>query len=373
MALTTYQLIAEVPVVLAALLDVPRSEVKAKRAPDVPLVVRAVEQDFVVGVVASSSPAALVAHIDSLKAAARRRDATALIAVPSMTDGGRRACTAAKLSWFDLGGNACIVTPRLRVIVDGRPNRFRARPRPTSTAARSRASLVRWLLTSETMSFTTTWAATATGVPESAVKRIAARLKQEKHLIRSSRGEYRVKNPVLLADAWRDEDRFARHTLIQGSIAARSGDALTRFVSDTFAAEGVVHAATGLSAAWMHAPFAAFRIATFYVTEVPSKELREKLAFYDDPRGANLWLVVPDDESVFQHIDFVGTVSCVHPAQAYVDLKGHPERAPEAADRLRRLLAEKHDAWRREGLRELTRLTEKFGGYKHEDDEEEPA
>lgn len=294
-----------------------------------------------------------------------------MIAVPFMTDDGRRACADAKLSWFDLSGNARIVTSGLRVIVDGRPNRFRGQPRPTSTAARSRACLVRWLLTSETRSFTPAWAATATGLPETTVTKLVDRLEQEEHLARASQDEYRVKSPVLLADAWRDEDCFERHTILMGGVAARSGDALTRFVLDTFAAEGFQHAATGLSAAWLHSFFAAFRIATFYVAEPPSEELRAKLGFREEPRGANLWLVIPDDESVFQHTDFVGSVSCVHPAQAYVDLKGHPERAPEAAERLRELLEAKHDAWRREGLRELTRLTEEFGGYARESDVDE--
>lgn len=101
-------------------------------------------------------------------------------------------------------------------------------------------------------------------------------------------------------------------------------------------------------------------------TVCPSSQVLSKSALGRNPRGENLWLVVPDDESVLQHIDFVGSVSCVHPTQAYVDLKGHPERAPEAAERLRGLLVERHRVWRREGLRELTRLTQEFGGYDRE-------
>lgn len=366
MTLSSFQLSAEVPVALAAIFDVPRREVKAQRVSDVALVVRAVGHVFVVDVLANSSPAAIAARVGPLVAAARQREATAVIATPFMTEGGRRACAEAKLSWFDLSGNARIVAPMLRVVIDGRTNRFRVQPRPTNVAARNRACVVRWLLTSETRSFMPAWAATATGLPKTAVKKVAGRLAEEEHLVRGNEDEYRVTNPVLLADAWRDDDRFDRHTIIRGTVAARSGDALTRFVSDTFASAGFKHAATGLSAAWLHSYFAGFRIATVYVAEPPDEELRAKLGFRDDPRGENLWLVVPDDESVLQHIDFVGSVSCVHPTQAYVDLKGHPERAPEAAERLRGLLVERHRVWRREGLRELTRLTQEFGGYDRE-------
>jgi hypothetical protein len=46
--------------------------------------------------------------------------------------------------------------------------------------------------------------------------------------------------------------------------------------------------------------FAAFRIATFFLAESPSKALREKLGFREDARGANLWLVLPNDAGVFR-------------------------------------------------------------------------
>jgi hypothetical protein len=55
-------------------------------------------------------------------------------------------------------------------------------------------------------------------------------------------------------------------------------------VSDGLAAVGAEHAATGLSAAWQLTHFAAFRIATFFVAESPSPELRERLGFREVAR-----------------------------------------------------------------------------------------
>ncbi len=90
--------------------------------------------------------------------------------------------------------------------------------------------------------------------------------------------------------------------------------------------------------------FAAFRIATFFLAESPSKELREKLGFREDARGANLWLVLPNDAGVFHGAEVRDGLRCVHPVQAYVDFKAHPERAKEAAERLRsELLSWRHD------------------------------
>jgi len=45
--------------------------------------------------------------------------------------------------------------------------------------------------------------------------------------------------------------------------------------------------------------------------------------------------VVPNDAGVFHGSVEKDGIRCVHPVQAYIDLKGHPERASEAAERLR--------------------------------------
>jgi hypothetical protein len=54
-----------------------------------------------------------------------------------------------------------------------------------------------------------------------------------------------------------------------------------------------------------------------------------------EPKGANVWLVVPNDVGVFDGVETKEGTACVHPVQAYVDLLRHPERAKEAAAELR--------------------------------------
>lgn len=335
---------------MAGILAVPAREIQVEQggAPDADLLVRAADHAFVIDVLGSVAPGSVVAHAERVTAAAKRlrRKATPLLAVPFMTEAGRRACEGARVPWFDLSGNAHIVIPGLRVIIDGRPNRFRRPGRPSSVFAPKSARVARWLLMHAGQAVTQRELARATDMDEGFVSRIVSRLVGDSYVVREDGGALRVKNLALLLDAWQAEYRFDRHTLIQGSVAARSGDALTHLVADTFAAEGIEHAATGLSAAWQISQFASFRIATFFVTEPPSAETRAKLGFREEARGANLWLVVPNDIGVLHGAAERGGVRCVHPVQDYVDLKGHPERAKEAADHLREeLLA----SWRRDG------------------------
>ena len=104
------------------------------------------------------------------------------------------------------------------------------------------------------------------------------------------------------------------------------------------------YAATGLAAAWLWTRYAGFRLATVYLSTPPTEGIEKDLRFRDEPRGANTWLVVPNDEGVFDGAEFVESVRCVHPVQAYLDLKDHPGRSTEAAAELRsRLLFRGND------------------------------
>jgi hypothetical protein len=338
---------AELLAALAALLHVPVGKVVARSVgggeaePD--LVLSAAGHTFAVQWIASPTPGPVAAGAEEAarmaKSIARRAiPPVVVVVVPFLSEAGRRACEAARVSWFDLSGNAHIVAPGLRIIVDGRPHRFRALGRPASLFAPKSARVARWLLMHPNEAFSQREIARSTAMTEGFVSRIAAGLRRDNYVVRESSGALRARDPALLLDAWREAYRFDKHRILQGHVAARSGDALARFVGDTLAEGSVEHAATGLAAAWQMTHFAAFRIATFFLAEPPSPGLREKLGFREDARGANLWLVTPNDAGVFQGSETRDGLRCVHPVQAYVDLQAHPERATEAAEQLRREL-----------------------------------
>jgi len=160
---------------------------------------------------------------------------------------------------------------------------------------------------------------------------------------RDGRGALRVAKPDALLDAFREAYDFGKHAVARGHIAARSGDVLLRRLAASLKRSNVEHAATGLGAAWLSSGFAAFRLVTVYLREPASAAQLEEIGFREEPRGANVWLVVPNDEGVFHGASEREGVPCVHPVQVYLDLKDHPERADEAATRLRSELL----TWRR--------------------------
>jgi hypothetical protein len=345
----TARLLAQVPTALASVLDIPVDSVGVSGGVDMrsELVLSAGGHSFAVEWSVSATPGLVASGATN---AARRakslgKRVAPLVAVPFMGDTGRAVCEAAGVSWFDLSGNAHIVVPGLRVIVDGQPNRFSSPGRPASWFAPKSARVVRWLLMHPHMAFKQREIARSTGMTEGFVSRITSGLVRDNYVLRDLSGGLRVKDAALLLDAWHEQYQFAKHTIIKGHVAARSGDALARFVGDTLVALHVEHAATGLAAAWQYSHFAAFRIATFFVANAPIKELTSRLGFRENAKGANLWLVVPNDAGVLQGTEEREGIRCVHPVQAYLDLKGHPERAPEAAERLRT----EYMSWKRYG------------------------
>jgi hypothetical protein len=258
-----------------------------------------------------------------------------VVAVPYMGDVGKKLCADAGVSWFDLSGNAHIIAPGLRILIEGKPNRFIRRGRPASVFAPKSARIARRMLIDPKKTWRQQDLARATGLDDGFTSRIIQRLERDRLVERTPEGTVRVRDANLLLDAWGEVYDFEKHTIVRGHISAGDGEELLRKAADVL--EGKIrYAATGLAAAYLYTQFAAFRLATFFVERRPPDSLLKTLGFREEARGANVWLVIPNDVGVFHGADETSKVAhCVHPVQAYVDLKAHPERAQEAAAELR--------------------------------------
>lgn len=286
----------------------------------------------------ASAPVALAVDQVRSYASMMRGKAIPLVAVPYMSSGGREICERAGIGWIDLSGNARIVAPGLRVQVTGEPNRFIRPGRKASAFAPVASRVARWLLINTGREASQREIAEAVNLSEGYVSRIVARLLHDGLVTKDESGRIQTRDPNLLLDAWREDYQFERHHIVRGHIAMRSGSEVLRHLAGILDAHGIRYAATGLAAAWLFTHQVSFRLVTIYVEQPPRAELLHQALFRAEPRGANLWLVLPKDLGVFDGAQAHSGIQCVHPVQAYLDLKGHPERAGEAAAELRRLL-----------------------------------
>lgn len=276
---------------------------------------------LLIEVLGSTTPA-LLGHWESVRRAAKRTEIPLLV-VPFMTRSGRALCSERGINWVDLSGNASVRARGLHVRIEGQPDRFPRRGRPPSVFERRSSRLARLLLQHPGRDWSVRECATATGLNEGHVSRIVARLVEEGLLSRDGR-RLGVANPQLLLDAWREAADFTRHRILRGHVPARAGEELLATVSRRLVELRLDHAATGLGAAWLYDHFAMFRLATLFLREWPGPTHLEQLHFHEETKGANVWLVLPADDGVFEGARTLEGIPCVHPVQVYVDSKISP-------------------------------------------------
>ncbi|MBW2700220.1 MAG: hypothetical protein JRF33_05330 [Deltaproteobacteria bacterium] len=324
---------------LAELVNVDQSQIRFETSHDVPHADGIIEIGpftFVVDWKGEGLAGPVAMGIEQVRRYAKKIDgAVPLVAVPYMGDAGRKRCAGADIAWLDLSGNARIFAPGLRILVEGKPNQYKKRGRPSSVFAPKSSRIARWLLMHPAEFVSQREIATATDTDEGYTSRIVGKLDQDGLIVRNTNGAIKPRDPDLLLDAWREAYTFSRHHIIRGHVAARTGDLLLRKLADALDHLSTDFAATGLAAAWLLDQFAGFRTTALYLAEEPSPKLLESLSFREEDRGANVWLVVPNDEGVFHGAVKNDGIRCVHPVQVYLDLGAHPERASEAAQRLR--------------------------------------
>lgn len=338
----------EVPALLAELLEIPERHISVRGVetePGTGFILQAGEHTFLVNVTSSSARAPLVLALmrfDNDENSFGGKEGLPLLVAPFMGETGRRLCEERGISWLDLSGNAHIKAPGLLIRVEGKPNRFKRAGRPPSLFASKSSRIVRQLLIEPDRALNQRGLSRAADLDEGYTSRIVRRLEETGLIVRDEKGLLKPEDPAQLLDAWHEAYDFTRHRIIKGHVAARSGEELLHKTAGVLEKQEPGYAATGLCAAWLYTRFARFRLVTFYIPNPPRDELRNRLGFREDEKGANVWLVVPNDEGVFHGSEVREGIRCVHPLQAYLDLKNHPERSSEAAAALR----QNHLKWR---------------------------
>ncbi len=260
--------------------------------------------------------------------------AVPVVVVPHAGPKAREWLRIRGLSWLDLSGNADIHAPGLRILVEGKPNRFASAGRPSTVFSPKAARVTRLMLVDPDRWWTQGELKAATRLSAGFVSKVVGRMVAEELLVREVDAQrVRPRAPSLLLDAWAQQYRFSDHHQVRYQLAARTGPATLRALGESLSGAGVGWAATGLAAAWALTRHADFRVTTLYV-RAPLAD-PEAHGLHPVDRGENVWLLLPRDEGVFDGGVTAGGVPCVSPTQAYLDLAAHPERSKEAAEKLR--------------------------------------
>lgn len=271
---------------------------------------------------------------DRLRQYAASTGLVPLLVVPFMGAAGAKTALDRDVFYIDLSGNAHIETNGLHVHVEGRPNRYPERGRP-STAFASRSSRVaRVLLLDPIRWWRQVDVVRVTRLTSGTVSKVVSRLDEDDLLERREDGAIRPRDSAELLDAWADEYSFDRHHSLRAHLTNSAGIALMRRVAVDLDKHAVEYAMTRLAGAWLLDGFAQFRLVSVYVNADPESVLKT-LGARITTRGPNIEVVYPDDVGVFEGAESVSAVAVVAPVQAYLDLLDGPERSADAAMHLR--------------------------------------
>lgn len=263
-------------------------------------------------------------------------DSIPLVVVPYMGDIGRKLCEDAQVPWMDLSGNAWIHSGTIRVSVLGRENKFKGRGRKPNLFAPKSARIVRILLVDYDRSYFQKELAELADVDPGHVSRLVRRLEEVGFIERDLSSGVAVREPDLLLDAWTDEYDLDDHSVMKGHLSVQSPEEALDRLDEILQRGRVTYALTGLPAAWLYVRHATYRLTTVFVDSWPERPRLEEAGWRDEERGANVWLLKPNDPGVFYGSVAQAGHRCVSSVQTYLDLCQLPERATEAAEVLRR-------------------------------------
>lgn len=288
-----------------------------------------------------SASVPVIARAAELLRASTSASTLPLVAAPYLSPEARRVCADAGVGWIDLSGNAHIKGPSLLVHVEGKENLFKRPGRPEDPFAPRSARVARALLRDPSAWVTQQQLVIQTLLARSLVSRAIRRLDELKLLERhpADRHLLRPHSAMTLLKTWAGSYDIKKHHVRTFHQYARTGDQLAPQLHQRLVDLDVTHAFTGLASAWLYRPMAAFRLSTAFVDRMPTEEELKHVDIRPVDDGWNIWLIVPNDDDVLreQYVVDVRGIPCVSAVQTWLDLQGHPERAPEAAAALLQL------------------------------------
>jgi hypothetical protein len=290
----------------------------------------------------------------------KHRVAVRVLALPFVSPRMADLCKESGWSWFDLAGNCLIDVPGvLRLERIGNAPVHRPPKVGANLGTPEAGRVIRALLAPENAGRRWTQRdVRVLGLPPESIQspvslglvnKVARRLREEAFIEERPDGGFQVRDPLKLLFAWRDAYRFDRHeqrayfTLLQGK---RLHDALARLDPQT----GGFSAYAAFSAAEFQAPHVRQAKVWVYVSAQEIFRLEETLEAKTVESGANLVVLVPNDDGVFYLCDAgtVGRMAATNAVQTYVDLYHCGSRGEEAAEAV--LAQRLKPEWKQKGL-----------------------
>lgn len=262
-----------------------------------------------------------------------------VLAAPHISPRMAELCEDHGWSWYDLAGNCRLVAPGSLYIERTGNKPVHERPKPKANlGTTASARVLRTLLMEEPVD--RRWTQTELrdacdpSVSIGLVNKVVTHLREEAWLTLQEDGRFFVSDPAGLLQMWAKEYRFDHHRQIS-YFTRLKGKALTQMLSDLRLSDGKAAYAV-FSAAEIDAPNVRQNKVWLYVNEAALDDLEKIIGSKQVDSGANLIVLVPDDDGVFykRRPEEPWSLGRTNPIQTWLDLKNVGGRGEEAAEAL---------------------------------------
>lgn len=262
--------------------------------------------------------------------------AVPVVMAPYLSKQARDVCREEGVGYLDFMGNALIASGTIYI-----EREVPGQPEPERRALRSlykpkSARVLRRLLREPGRSWRTAELADAARVSSGLVSNVGSALRERSWAEQTNEGLVLI-DPDALLDSWADNyepprgEEHRRYTSLHGKALADRLGGLAGL-------KGRV-ALASFSAAQQLAPFVRHPNTYFYADEAGLAALDDLLGASDAPKGANVTIVVPEEDGILDDAIPVGEGTVVtSPVQTYLDLMQMGDRGTEGAVELRRRL-----------------------------------
>jgi len=266
-----------------------------------------------------------------------------IVVSPYLSEATRSRLLERDLSFLDLTGNMriSIAKPGLFIETYGATEDPNRQQRPARSLRGAKAGrIVRALVDQKRLPGVRELAA-MTSIDPGYVSRVLAFLDSEALITRVGRGQVQSVDWPALLRRWAQEAPLEKRGRMQTYLEPRGINAIVERLGNSKER----YAITGTLASAALAPVAAGRLLSVWIADATEAAIR--LALRPTDAGANVLLIEPDDEGVFDGTIQRDRLWYAAPSQTAADLLTSPGRGPNEGEELIGWMIANESAWRR--------------------------
>jgi len=293
------------------------------------------EKDLVIEIKSIGEPRHIEQAITQLKLYTNNIDNSyPIVASSFLSEKSREICKQLNVGYIDLLGNIYLDLPYFHIDKQSKETIPKEKKKQKQLFSPIATRIIRTLLLEPDDEWTIKSLSEKTKVSLGYTHRVIEKLTNELFLERNKDYKLTLKDKSRLLDTWRNAYSFENNSIKSFYTFEKNKDAIFKKIEESANLIGSRSALTLHSGASFVAPFVRYTDIHMYV-ESKIDQWIKKLDLRPAESGANIYLITPYDEGVFQGLQTINGKKVVSNIQLYLDLYNYPKRGREQADFLR--------------------------------------